>query len=295
MARDLELAGYLEERFPNDLNDVVGTRQILHERTVRAISERTAPEHVRWRDDIIAGPDGGELTLRTYRDDTTPAPYGALLFFHGGAFVLGDLESEHDRCVRLAQSTGCLVVSVDYRLAPESPFPAAVEDSMAALAWLREHAKDLEVDPSRIGVGGASAGGALAAVVALRARDEGEPPLRALVLIYPVMDDRAEGSSMTQFERTEPWDGVRTKKMWSLYFADEAARSSRYASPARSDDLAGLPVTYLMVAEEDPLDDCWTRTCRSTFDSSPVPITASIPSRPRPDSVRLPSKISRTS
>lgn len=256
MARDPELAAFLAEPFPNDLDDVVETRQILATRLDEEMSQRVAsPDDPSWRDEVIAGPDATPLTLRIYVDETAPTPRGALLFFHGGAFVFGGLESEHDRCLRLAKGSGCVVVSVDYRLAPEHPFPAALEDGRCALRWLHEHADSLGVDSSRIGVGGASAGGALATLVVLQARDSGDLPVRALLLIYPATDDRANDGSISQFERSEPWDGERTRKMWPLYLADDAAQTSRYASPARASDVAGLPVTYILVAEEDPLRD----------------------------------------
>jgi acetyl esterase len=256
MARDPELATFLEEPFPNDLDDVLGTRLILANRLAEDIAHRTArPDGLSWRDEVIAGPDAAPLTLRIYRDERSPAPHGALLFLHGGAFVFGDLESEHDRCLRLANGSGCVVVSVDYRLAPENPFPAALDDAKCALRWLFEHAESLGIDSSRIGVGGASAGGSLAALVVLHARDSASVPLRAQLLIYPATDDRASDRSITQFERFEPWDGERTKKMWPLYLSNDAARASRSASPARAEDVSGLPVTYILVAEEDPLRD----------------------------------------
>jgi acetyl esterase len=256
MARDPELATYLEEPFPNDLDDVVGTRQILAARLVEEMSQRDAtPDHLSWRDEVIEGPNATALTLRIYEDEASPSSRGALLFLHGGAFVFGNLESEHDRCLRLADGSGCVVVSVDYRLAPEHPFPAALEDAKCALTWVFEHAASLGVDSSRVGVGGASAGGSLAALVVLHARDSGAPPLRAQLLIYPATDDRASDGSIAQFERSEPWDGERTKKMWPLYVSDNSVLASLEASPARVEDVSGLPVTYVLIAEEDPLRD----------------------------------------
>lgn len=256
MALDPELATYLDEPFPNDLDDVVGTRAILATRLGEEMSQREAtPEHLSWRDEVIAGPGGGPLSVRIYVDETSPTPRGALLFLHGGAFVFGGLESEHDRCLRLADGSGTVVVSVDYRLAPESPFPAALDDASCALNWLVAHAADLGIDPARIGVGGASAGGALAALVVLRARDSASAPLRAQLLIYPATDDRAIDRSITQYEHSEPWDGERTRKMWPLYLADDTAKASPEASPARAKDVSRLPVTYIMVAEQDPLRD----------------------------------------
>jgi acetyl esterase len=256
MARDPELAAFLTERVPNDLDDVDATRRVQATRLAEELSRRVAaPDHLSWRDEVIAGPDGGELTLRIYEDKTSPTLRGALLFFHGGAFVFGGLESEHNRCLRLADGSGCVVVSVDYRLAPEHPFPAAFDDATWTLRWLVEHASSLDIDPSRIGVGGASAGGALAALAVHHARDIGSVPVRAQLLIYPVTDDRADGGSMTQFERIEPWDGERTRKMWPLYLAGDVDQASPHVSPARAKDVSGLPISYILVAEEDPLRD----------------------------------------
>lgn len=256
MARDPELASYLNGPFPNDLGNVVGTRLILATRLAEEVSRRVAiPDHLSWRDEVIANPGAAPVTVRIYLDEASPSPQGALLFFHGGAFVFGGLDSEHDRCLQLAKGSGCVVVSVDYRLAPENPFPAAVEDAMCALRWLFECAAPLGIDPARIGVGGASAGGSLAALVAIQARDSGSPPVRAQLLIYPVTDDRANNGSMVQFEHSEPWDGERTRMMWSLYLGNGSAQVLRDASPAWARDVTGLPVTYILVAEEDPLRD----------------------------------------
>lgn len=256
MARDPELATYLDEPFPNDLDDVVGTREILASRLAEELSRRGAPPaHLSWRDEVIEGPDATPLTVRIYEDENVLRSRGALLFLHGGAFVFGNLESEHERCLRLVDGSGCVIVSVDYRLAPEHPFPAALEDARRALEWLYEHAASLEVDSSRIGVGGASAGGSLAALVVLHARESKNPPLRAQLLIYPATDDRANDRSILQFERSEPWDGERTRKMWPLYLSNDSSRASSDASPARVSDVSGVPRTYMVIAEEDPLRD----------------------------------------
>ena len=187
--------------------------------------------------------------------------------------MFGGLESEHERCLRLAEGSGCVVVSVGYRLAPEYQFPAAMEDAWCALRWLFERATSLGVDSTRIGVGGASAGGCLAALVVLRARDEGALPLRAQLLIYPVTDDRAHDGSMAQFEHSEPWDGERTRKMWPFYLGGvRSIDSTLHVSPARVDDLTGLPATYLLVAEEDPLRDQGLEYARRLVDATASPV-----------------------
>jgi acetyl esterase len=252
VSRDPELQAFLSTPFPNDLDDVPSTRRA---QSARAREAGAAPElvGVRWKDKEIEGPDATTLIVRVYEGDETSLVRGALLFFHGGAFVFGDLESEHARCAMLARESNCVVVSVGYRLAPEHPYPAAVNDGVAALGWLFENAASLFVDTARVGIGGASAGAAIATVVALRWRDEGGLALRAQLLVYPVTDDAAKTGSMEQYWHSEPWDGERSTKMWPIYLG--GAPPSTYVSPARVEDLSGLPRTYLMVAEEDPLRD----------------------------------------
>jgi len=149
------------------------------------------------------------------------------------------------------------VVSVDYRLAPEHPYPAAVDDCFAGLEWTWSHAPELDIDPGRIGVGGSSAGGALAASVALRARDSGGPPLVFQILNYPVIDDRMDTPSMRAFDATPMWTSGATADMWVHYLGDPSDRGdvSPYAAPGRAADLSGLPPAYVLTAELDPLRD----------------------------------------
>ncbi len=256
MAINSELAPALEIPFPNDIDNIPLTRRELVE--IAAGNQgplQIAPAHVEWTDRSV-GADAGRspVTVRVYRNTSLAEPRGALLFFHGGAFVFGDLESEHSRCLHLADQVGCIVVSVDYRLAPEHPFPAAHDDGVTALDWLRRDADALNVDRGRIAIGGASAGGALAAGIALRSRDEEGAWLRAQLLIYPAVDDRVTTASIRQYYRHTPWDGERTEKMWHLYLHGVETTTS-YAAPARATDLSNLPPTYIMTAEEDPLRD----------------------------------------
>ena len=255
MTLDPELLEFLGGPNTADLNDIAGSRALADALTAEVLAQRPAPPAgVSFRDTNAHDNAGREVPVRVYRRDDLATTSGALLFIHGGAFIFGDLELEHDRCLYYAAHVGVVVVSVDYRLAPEFPFPAGLDDVKLALDWLVEHANDLGVDPQRICVGGASAGGALAAGLALLCRDENGPSLAAQMLIYPVLDDRVATLSMEAFEVYDPWDGERSRQMWPLYLGhhDDAVA---YAAPARASDLSDLPVTFLMSCEEDPLRD----------------------------------------
>lgn len=206
-------------------------------------------------DRTIPGPQGAPaIRVRLYEPHQRQANAPCLVYFHGGGFMAGDLDSEHLRCVRLAAQADCVVVSVDYRLAPEHRFPAAVEDCYAALSWTAASADDLGIDRSRLGVAGVSAGGGLAAAVALMARDRQGPVVAFQMLLFPVLDDRMESPSMT-FVGTPLFDGAAASRMWSSYLGESRTSTSPYAAPARADDLRGLPATYLATGEFDPLRD----------------------------------------
>jgi len=202
----------------------------------------------------IPGP-GGQIPVRIY----TPAgaaPMGALVYFHGGGWVVGDIETHDVLCRSLANGAGCVTVSVDYRLAPESKFPAAPEDSYAATKWVADNAAALGVDAKRIAVGGDSAGGNLAAVVAQMARDRGGPPIKFQLLIYPATDWAHESASQREF--TE--DGYilsRADMVWFYghYMNSDADRTNPYFSPACAKSLAGLPSAFVMTCAVDPLRD----------------------------------------
>jgi acetyl esterase len=216
-------------------------------------------ERVAVEDDVIPGVDAGsEIPVRIYAPvHRAGGRAPALVFFHGGAFVLGDRYTEEQRCLRYAAEAQCVVVSVDYRLAPEHPFPAGVDDCYAGLEWTVSHAQELDIDPARVGVGGSSAGGALAAAVALMARDRDGPALAVQILNYPVIDDRMQTPSMRAFDATPMWTSGADADMWQHYLGDPDGRGdvSPYAAPGRATDLAGLPAAYVLTAELDPLRD----------------------------------------
>lgn len=202
------------------------------------------------RDFTIPGP-GGALALRLYRPGPGTRP--GLLFLHGGGWVLGDFDTHDDLCRDLAARSGCVLLAVDYRLAPEHPYPAAVEDTLAALEWLHANAGDLDVDPARIAVGGDSAGGNLAAVACLEERARGGPRAAAQVLLYPVMDiTRFDTPSYESY--AEGYGITRAGIQWfgNHYAPGEKAHSVR-VSPAHALDLRGLPPALVVTAEFDVL------------------------------------------
>jgi len=183
------------------------------------------------------------------------APRPALLWIHGGGFVLGDARESLPFLQRVVQETGAIAVSVQYRLAPETPFPGALDDARAALGWLWDQAAALGVDPGRIAVGGQSAGGALAAGLVLRVRDEGGPSVAFQLLDIPVTDDRALTVSAQAYTDTLVWNRNNAELGWKAYLGGGNGPVSPYAAPARAEDLRGLPPTFISVNQYDPLRD----------------------------------------
>jgi acetyl esterase len=224
---------------------------------VRAMSRMPPPatqiEVGRVEDRRIPGP-GGELPVRIY----TPAgtgPFGVLVFFHGGGFVLCDLDTHDPTCRALCRSVGCVVVSVDYRLAPEHRFPAGPEDCYTATRWAAGAAAELGGDPARVAIAGDSAGGNLAAAVALMARDRGGPKLLHQLMVYPVTDCSFETRSYHDNGQGYMLSTAAMKWFWNHYLASEKDGANPYASPLRAADLRGLAPATVITAEYDPLRD----------------------------------------
>jgi acetyl esterase len=202
----------------------------------------------------IPGPQGN-IPVRIYTPEGA-GPFPVLVYFHGGGWVICNLDTHDDSCRKLANLAGCIVVSVDYRLAPEHKFPAAAEDCYAATRWAAENAASFNGDPARLAIGGDSAGGNLAAVVALMARDRGGPPLVFQLLIYPVTDYYTPGTPSYQ-ENAEGYFLTRDDMIWfwNHYLNDESEAKHPYASPLQAPDLSNLPPALVITAEFDPLRD----------------------------------------
>lgn len=201
----------------------------------------------------IPGP-GGELRIRIYQPHAD-GPWPVLVYFFGGGWSLGTLDTSDDVCRRLASGAGCLTISTGYRLAPEHPFPAAVEDCYASLAWVAAHAGELGADASRIAVGGDSSGGNLAAAVALAVRERGGPALAHQLLIYPNTDYQADTPSMRENHDEYLFNPDSARWYWGMYLASPEDGASPLASPLRCEDLTGLPPATVISAEYDPLRD----------------------------------------
>lgn len=243
---DPELEAFLALFPPAQLADPVAERRNFAELAAGIPVPDVAGMTV--EDRIVPGdPD---VPVRIYRPQAADA---AIVWLHGGGFVMGDLDTEHPWATRIAEASNVTVISVGYRLAPENPFPAALNDALAVVEWTTEHAAELGIDTARIAVGGHSAGGGLAAAVTLRARDGEGPPIRFMLLNQPGLDDRQETWSARNFTDT-PWmNRDKVTDIWRHYLG--GAPASQYAAPARADDLHAMPPTYIATAEFCPNRD----------------------------------------
>jgi acetyl esterase/lipase len=205
-------------------------------------------------ENLVAPGPHGTIPVRVYTPEGT-APFPLLVYFHGGGWVLGDLETHDGVCRELAHGAGSVVVSVDYRLAPEHKFPAAPDDCYAALLWAARHAGELGADPARIAIGGDSAGGNLTCVTAIRARDEGGPSLCFQLPIYPVTNHSLDTPSYRENAKGYLLETEAMAWFWGHYLRSEADGEQVHASPLRAKDFRGLPSALVITAEFDPLRD----------------------------------------
>ncbi|MEM8530788.1 MAG: alpha/beta hydrolase fold domain-containing protein [Chloroflexota bacterium] len=250
---DPELAQVAAQIPPVDNSDVAQARQ--HIAMMHQFMPPVDTGGIDITDRIIPGTER-DIPIRIYQPNTPGQIVPTMLFYHWGGFMLGNLETEHARCVMIAREAECVVVSVDYRLAPEHPFPAGVEDCYAGLVWVATNADELGIDPDRIAVGGTSAGGGLAAAVALMARDRQGPKITFQFMGFPVTDDRMETASVKSFTNTPNWNYGATVNMWKYYLGEHSTdKVSPYAAPMRAKDVSLLPPAYVWTAEFDPLRD----------------------------------------
>jgi acetyl esterase len=223
-------------------------------RTMVTLMDEPAPALPRIEDVQLPGP-AGQIPARVYAPRASGAPLPAVVYLHGGGWVQGDLETHHGLCARLAKHADVLVVAIDYRLAPEHKFPAAVDDCLAAYRWVRDHGRDVGADPGRVAVAGDSAGGNLAAVVSQLAAAGGTPVPTCQVLIYPAVDFALDTASHR--EMADAHVIPRDRVLWygEQYLRTDADKADVRASPLRARSLAGQPPALVVTAGFDPLRD----------------------------------------
>lgn len=200
-------------------------------------------------DTTYSGPSG-ELPIRLYVPEGA-GPFPVVAYFHGGGFVTGDLVVSEELCRVLANDVGAIVAAVGYRLAPEHQFPAATDDTFAALQWIADNVDTFGGDPTRLAVHGDSAGGNLAAVAALRARDEGGPSLVCQALVYPVIEPYANTPSRDEFREGFVVNAAGMDWFWNHYLADGTDTGNPYVDPSKAQDLTGLPPTLIVTMENE--------------------------------------------
>jgi acetyl esterase/lipase len=254
---DPELAAVLRTLPAEGLSnwqDLAGTRAGFEQMIAMLTADMQDSPHVSKEDRTVPGPAGAPaVPVRIYQPLSGGAPLPCLFWIHGGGMVLGGLAMDDFNLQKIVESIGCVAVSVDYRLAPEHPFPAPIEDCYAALKWTHSNAAELGVDPLRIAVGGASAGGGLAAALVLLARDRGEVPVAFQWLIYPMLDDRNITPASHAITEPRVWNRASNLFGWRAYLGVEPGSEgvSAYASPSRATDLGNLPPAYIPVGSQD--------------------------------------------
>ena len=234
----------------NSIPDIVARRAAMSASRA-AIPKGNFPQ-LRVAEYPYPGPEN-ELTLRLYRPETAAADSPGLIYIHGGGMIMGDLESQDENMREAATELNIPIASIDYRKAPEHPYPAAPEDCYAGVSWVFANAQALGMDPSNIGLMGASAGGGLALAVALMLRDRQGPSLRYLLPIYPMIDDRHETTSSNEVVDIGIWDRAGSIEAWNWYLG--GAEADSYAAPARAENLSKLPPTYIDVGDLDLFRD----------------------------------------
>lgn len=250
----------IENLSPENARNSPTLKNAVEEMTAESVAARAttvvkpSPEPVGKIDHILIPTDDGELLARVF----TPkgdAPFPVLVYFHGGGFVIANLDVYESSCRALCNAAEAIVVSVAYRLAPENKFPAQINDAYAATKWIMQNAAQIGGDPNRVAVGGESAGGNLTAVTCLRIRDEGGQMPVAQVLIYPVVDSSMSTPSYTENADAKPLNVPMMKWFFKHYLNGDEDQTNPYLAPLHTKDLSGLPPAIVITADSDPLRD----------------------------------------
>ena len=257
---DTESRGPLDEMLAetpggfNAIKDIRERRQKLEEQQQKWAKDQPPNENVVTEDREIPGPeDAPPVGVRVYRPKAASAVLPGIFFIHGGGMIMGSVEGENLKAAELCEAIQAVVVSVEYRLAPEHPHPAPVQDCYAALKWMAQNADELAFDVDRLAVVGGSAGGGLTIATTMMARDKGYPRICFQMPLYPMIDDRNETPSSYEIMDVGVWDREGNVEAWQLYLGGKPA--DNYAAPARAENLAGLPPTFIDVGELDLFRD----------------------------------------
>jgi acetyl esterase/lipase len=241
-----------------DLKDIPGTRAML-EGMLEAMAAEAPPFPGVETENLTAETDGIAVGVRLYKPETISVDSPALLWMHPGGYVIGSIGLDDLLCRQMAKDVGCRIVSVEYRLAPENPYPAALDDCFAALQWTHNESGTLGIDPTRIAVGGSSAGGGLAAALALRARDSGDVKPCFQLLVYPSINDRNIEQVSANVPENLFWSRESTLIGWQSYLGNKQGSDDvpAFAAPIRAEDLSGLPPAHIAVGALDMfVPDC---------------------------------------
>lgn len=266
-----ELRAVLDLFPPLDLDNVEEFRRLSAENL--ASIDIPVDENVSINEEYVPGPaDSPNVRVKIYEPKEKNSVLPGLFWIHGGGYVLGSPDENDELCQRFVKDANCVVVSVDYRLAPEHPYPAGLEDCYAALKWFSENAAELGVDSNRIGIAGASAGGGLTAALSLLARDRKGPAICFQMPLYPMIDDYNDTPSSHEITGNYVWNHDLNEKGWTMYLngMNGTENVSQYAAPARATDFSNLPYTYTCVGQLDPFRDetleFVTRLCQAGVD-----------------------------
>jgi acetyl esterase/lipase len=236
----------------NSIPDIVQRRAAVS--ALLAAVEIPPSPNVTSEDRTVPGPDGApDIRVRIYRPADATGALPGIYYIHAGGMILGDIDGEDAEASSVCEHVDAVVVSVEYRLAPEHPYPAPVEDCYAGLVWMAANAAGLGFDPGRLAVYGGSAGGGLTIATSMLARDRGGPAIRFQMPIYPMIDDRNETPSSHEITDVGVWDRAGNIEAWAWYLGD--GKPDRYAAPARAENLAGLPPTFIDVGTVDLFRD----------------------------------------